>query len=427
MRRRILILTLGVTAAGLIVLGVPLGWALGRVYHSEQLTRLRQAATAAAAAVPAEGLRGADPVEPPPVPAGIGLTYYDAGGRLALGAGPTSPDDQVRRALAGRSAEGSSGSRLVAAEPVTANETTVGAVEATSPSSALTSRVRRSWLGMGVLGLVALGLAGAMAARQSRRVVAPLDDLVDAAARLGEGEFTQHAPASGIAEVDRARRALEVTSSRLGELMDRERAFTAHASHQLRTPLTALRLDLESALETPAADTGRALRDAIGEVDRLEATLEQLLALARTGTTPGRLVPLADILTPLEQRWHTHLAKHGRRLQVVVDDGTGGQPVPATVSQILDVLVDNASTHGRGTVTITTAATLGGTTIEVGDEGDGLPAETPRVDHGAVLPPSDHGLGLPLARSLAEVAGGRLVIKRRGPNPVIAVVLPERA
>lgn len=421
MRRRILIMTLSVAGAALIVFGVPLGWAVGRVYRSDQLTRLQQAATSAAAAVPGEGLRGADPVEPPPVPRGIALTYYDAVGKVAVGPGPAVPDAHVGEALAGRPVAGRSGGRLVAAVPIAAKEATIGAVEATSSSGAVSSRVHRTWLGMLGLGAVALAAAGGVAARQTRRVVAPLDDLVDVAARLGEGEFTQAGASSGVPEVDRARRALDATSARLGELMDRERAFTAHASHQLRTPLTALRLTLEAAIETPGGDLRGAVADAIGEVDRLQATLEELFALARTGTTPEQRIPLADILGSIEQRWHAPLARDGRRLHVRSDGGDDDPAAPATLSQVLDVLIDNAALHGRGTVSVTAAPTAGGISIDVEDEGDGLDG----TDGNDGPHRADHGFGLPLARSLTEAAGGRLVIKRRGPRPIIAVVLPR--
>jgi signal transduction histidine kinase len=136
---------------------------------------------------------------------------------------------------------------------------------------------------------------------------------------------------------------------------------------------------------------------------------------------------LDDILTPLEQRWHARLAKDGRRLHVLVDDTTSVQSAPATLGQILDVLVDNATTHGRGTVTVTTTANRGSTSIDVEDEGAGLPTVPPGGDVRLGSDPTVHGLGMRLARSLAEAAGGRLIVRRRGPNPVIAVVLPAHA
>jgi signal transduction histidine kinase len=423
MRRRIVASTLAVTAAGLILFGVPFGWALGRVYRSQQLTRLQAAATAAAVAVPAGGLRGPDPIEPPMVARQIRLGYYDGRGVLAAGVGPTNADAQLRRALGGRSAEGKAGSRLVVAVPITANENTVGAVEASSASSAVLSRTARSWLAMLVLGLAALAIAGGIATWQGRRLAGPVDDLVAGANQLGVGDFGLRAPRSGIAELDRAAQALEATSARLGELMDRERAFTAHASHQLRTPLTALRLELETALQTPGVDMGRAVADAVGEVDRLQNTLEQLLALARTGSAPSQQVPLADILTPFELRWHPVLAEQGRRLNVVADDSLRPRLAPSCLAQILDILVDNATIHGRGTVGVAAESKSGWVSVGVEDEGGGMAALPDGLPVGAAAA-NRHGLGLRLARSLAEAAGGRLVLTRPGPRPMLTVLLP---
>jgi signal transduction histidine kinase len=305
--------------------------------------------------------------------------------------------------------------------PITVNEAAIGAVEATSPASAVASRTHDSWVAMVLLGLVALAAAAVIAIWQARRLARPVDALAAAAGRLGDGDFDVPAAASGIAELDRATIALQTTASRLGELMARERAFTANANHQLRTPLTALRLSLENVLETPGVDAAAGVRDAVAEVDRLSTTLEQLVAMARTGETPVRQAPLGDILDSLEQRWHPVLAQRGRPLRVETQDLTSTRGVPAALAQILDILVDNAATHGRGSVGVTAAPAAGGMTIDVTDEGEGLLAGKPDLrDDGA----GGHGIGLPLARSLAEAAGGRLVVKRIGAHPVVAVILP---
>jgi signal transduction histidine kinase len=424
-RRRILIATLSVTASALVIFGVLLGWSVGRVDRGQQLTRLQQAATLAAAAVPGEGLHGADPVEPPPVPAGIELAYYDAGGALAAGHGPARADVHSSRALGGQPSQGTAGSRLVVAVPVTANETTVGAVEASSARAAVMARAVRTWLIMAALGVIVLGLAALIAVRQARRLARPVDTLVAAADRLGAGDFALTASESGIAELDRAAVALEATAGRLGQLLDRERAFTAHASHQLRTPLTALRLDLENALQTPGVDVRAAVTEALGQVDRVEETLEELLALARTGETADRRIALGDILAPLEQRWHPILASQGRRLHVLVaDESMARQPAPASLAQILDILLDNATTHGQGTVEVAADTDVGWISIEVTDEGTGI-AAFPEPSSPAKDSPGDgHGLGLPLARSLAQGAGGALVLKHPGPHPIIGVLVP---
>jgi signal transduction histidine kinase len=424
LRRRILGSTVAVTAAALITFGVPFGWALERIYRSQQLSRLSSTATIAGAAVPPEGLHGADPVEPPPVKAGVHLTYYDNSGAVVVGGGSAHIDLQVRRALGGHPAQGSSSGRLVVAVPITSNEATIGAVEASSPSSAVASRVAKSWLAMALLGLVALALAAVIAERQARRLARPVEDLVAAADLLGEGEFAVRVPVSNVAELDRAGAALASTSARLGELMDRERAFTAHASHQLRTPLTALRMSLENATLTPGVALGDALRDAIGEVDRLQDTVEQLFTLARGGTSFGRQVSLGRTVAEVDHRWHAVLADRGRRLHVVVDERTKSRLVPATLGQILDILLDNATNHGRGTVEISAHDVGGGLSIDVSDEGDGVGTLRDDFSVSGMIADDGHGLGLPLARSLADAAGGRLVLKRAGPRPVIGVILP---
>jgi signal transduction histidine kinase len=423
-RRRILTATLAITAAALIAFGVPLGLVLGRVYRSQQLTSLQNAATLAAAGVPADGLHGADPIEPPPVGAGTHLAYYDPTGTLVAGQGPPSADSLVRQAMAGTPGQGRVGSRLVVAHPISVNETTIGIIEASSPASTVTGRTESSWLAMLALGVAALAAAGSVAALQARRLVRPVDELVGAADRLGQGDFALAVPASHIPELDRAGLALESTAARLGELLHRERAFTANASHQLRTPLTALRLTLENANATRGTEVGQALDDALVEVDRLSETLEQLFVLARTGGQPNRPVPLSDILSGVEQRWRPALAGRGRRLHVSTSGALAARQAPTTLTQILDILVDNAATHGRGTVEITASAVSNGVSIDVADEGDGIGAFSQSVAGTDPAAVDGHGLGLRLANSLTEAAGGRLVLKRRGPGPVVAVIFP---
>jgi signal transduction histidine kinase len=308
-----------------------------------------------------------------------------------------------------------------------ANEATIGAVEASSSRAALTGRTERAWLGMIALGLVALAAAAIVALSQARRLARPVYDLIGAAEQLGDGEFTVTAVHSGVAEIDQALEAMGRTSRRLGNLLARERAFTANASHQLRTPLTALRLSLDNALITPGVDIGHAMQDAVGDVDRLEATLDQLFRLARDGSAPGngptgRLVPLGEVLQALGRRWRPVLAQNGRRFQVS-DDGLGRRPVSATMGQILDILVDNAATHGRGTVDVSARAVAGGLSVAVEDEGEGIAA---LPDPSLPAPAGNgHGLGLGLAQTLAEAAGGRLVLRRPGPGPEVAVIFPD--
>src|SRR5439155_9797131 len=116
---------------------------------------------------------------------------------------------------------------------------------------------------------------------QASRLAAPIGEMATVAERLGHGDFSARLADHGIPEVDRVAGALNATAARLGALIARERAFSSDASHQLGTPLTSLRLGLESALVTPGADKDAAINDAVAEVERLQQTITTLLTIAR--------------------------------------------------------------------------------------------------------------------------------------------------
>ena len=208
---------------------------------------------------------------------------------------------------------------------------------------------------------------------------------------------------SGVAELDAAASALSTTAQRLGDVVERERAFTADASHQLRTPLTSLRLALESEIAQPRADPTLALHEALTDVDRLEATLTDLLALARDTVTDRRTADVASLLHDREPAWRARLVAAGRSLSVRVDEGTPRVRVSATaLLTVLDVLVDNAVQHGRGAVTIdATPAPPAGARIAIADEGR-LTVDPDMLFERRSSQAAGHGIGLALARSLGE-------------------------
>jgi signal transduction histidine kinase len=308
--------------------------------------------------------------------------------------------------------------------PLLAGEHVAGAVLAARDPGVVDARVRRAWLALAALGLGVVGVAVLAALAVGRWLAGPLERLAGAARRLGDGDFGVRAPRAGIAELDAVGGALDTTAERLAALVARERAFTADASHQLRTPLAALRLELE-AMELRAG-TGTEAARALAQVDRLQETIDTLLSVARDRPRTREELDLRALLTGVEERWRGPLAAQGRPLRVGGADGAprvrASEPV---VREILDVLIDNACRHGAGAVTVRTRAAGGGVAVDVGDEGPGFAGDPEAAfarragDGGG----GGHGIGLALARSLAQAEGARLVVRRPGPEPVLTLLL----
>jgi signal transduction histidine kinase len=422
MKRRILATILGVTTLAILLFAVPLAWGAGRLYRSQELARLQTAATRAVVRVPADTLAAGSPITLPPEQR-IAVSVYDAHGVRVAGSGADTGGPFVRRALAGRVVSGSQGGVLVVAVPITDDQQAVGVAVAATPASVITARTRRTWAGMVAIGALALGLASVVALRQSARIARPVAALAHSLGELGDGDFSARTPRSGIPELDEAAAALDATADRLGSLLLRERTFSADASHQLSTPLTGLRLVLEAARLAPDADLGDTVDDALVHVDRLQATITDLLTLARD-TRDEEPVDVAGLLAGTEAEWHGRLAHAGRALRV---DAQGPLPaVPGSVAalrQVLGVLLGNAAEHGAGTVTVRAQPASSGVIIEVEDEGAGLP-EPDRSFQRRSPGARGHGIGLALARSLVEAEGGRLVLRRAAPHPLFAIVLP---
>jgi signal transduction histidine kinase len=415
-------------AVAVVVFGVPLAFAVGRLYRSQQLTRLERTATASVGRVSATGLTTGDPIELPRTRDGTLVAVYESGGRRVVGAGPQYRDRIVASALNGRVAQGAESDQLVAAVPVVDEEQVVAATRAAAPLDVVEARTHRTWLVMAALGLAAIGGAAVVGNRQARRLATPVAALAATASLLGEGDFGARAARSGIAELDSAAAAMDATAMRLGDLVERERAFTADASHQLRTPLTGLRLTLESALANPGADLRAAIEGAITEADRLQMTIDQLLALARDAPGARGRVDLVELVAEVESRWHGPLAAAGRPLRAAVDRG-----VPAVVTSkpalvhVLEILLDNASRHGAGAVTVVARRAPNGVAIDVGDEGPGIAGDPAAAFARRSSSEEGHGIGLALARSLAEAEGGELVLRSAGPHPTFSLVLPTSA
>ena len=427
MRRRILLAILVTTVFALVLFGLPLGLALARNDMVEATIRLEREATLATRAVPADFATSNDPVELTPSP-GLQLALYDANGRRVVGDGPPLADLFVREARRNRIRSGERNEALVAAVPITADEHVVGVIRAERSLQTVDARARRRWLtlvafGIGILAVSALiGLL--LADRIARRVRQVRDDAV----QLGDGNFTIAPRQTGIRELDEVAGALHTTAGHLRRTLERERSFSADASHQLRTPLTGLRLLLDNELAVSRDLPGTVLTEALVEVDRLEATIDSLLQLARS--TVGADRPTLDVdrvLRDVTEQWRPVLAAATRPLRVVSRVTVRPKARQAAIAQALVVLLENASRHGRGTVTVEACDVAYGVAITVTDEGPGITGsedaifrrhETGLGDGGGT------GIGLALARSLVEGETGRLVLERAQPGARFAILLP---
>ncbi len=289
----------------------------------------------------------------------------------------------------------------------------------------VSNRTRDAILVMVGLGALVVGISAVIAFWQARRLSRPVDRLADAAVRLGDGDFTVQSDPSGMPEVDAVSDALGTTAARLDRMLTRERAFSEDASHQLRTPLTGLRVGLEAARLDPRANRDEALDSALTQVDRLERTIDDLLALARELPTDRPALDLGPVLSTISDDWRGRLGTEGRRLRVGVDRGVPEVKISdRSIRQVLDVLIDNAWHHGAGTIDVHARRTASGVVIEVADEGPGVRGDTEQIFERRAPGSTHHGIGLALARSLAEADGLRLSLVEPGPHPVFAVFVP---
>ncbi|MHB8671773.1 MAG: sensor histidine kinase [Acidimicrobiales bacterium] len=418
MRRRVLSAMLVVAAVAVIGFGIPLGVAVQSMYRDEALLVLSKEAARAVVAVPASFATGNDHPELPTAAPHVDVALYGADARKLQGAGPDIGDGSVVAALHGL--QRSSGTGLVVAAPVSREEAIVGAVRASMPTGVVAARTHHTWLAMGVLGLAVAAAAGFLAARLSRTLTRPLLRLAEEAAVIGGGGEVASWSGSTTAEIGTVHHALRDASTRLGAALVRERAFSADVAHQLRTPLASLRLRLET--EQYQGDPGGTLiDDAIRDVERLDQTITDLLALARDRIETHETHPLATSVRETVNRWERKLGSNCRLLVECEPQLPWVQASPAAIRQILDVLIDNAVTHASGEIRLSAYRVGTGSVIAVADHGTTV-VDPDRIFERRHSESAGSGIGLALARRLAEAEDLRLVVAQPGPGVVFHLI-----
>lgn len=402
MRSRILKVALTAAVLAVLVTGVPAGFAVAKLVSSRQRTELQGLSLRAAARVGTTFRKG-DQVELPATEPGVQLGVYTPAGRLIQGTGPA----RLRAAEAGR-ATGQlvstiDAGRLIEMVPIHNGEHVIGTVRASSPTAGMFRTTAIWWLAIVAAAGISLGCAGVYAARQSRRLSGPIDDLTSSVVALGEGVFTLDAPRlSGVPEIDQASTSVRRTAKRLGELVEQERSFTARASHQLRTPLTHIQLTLESGMAASDRTLREAVQEAMVTTDVLSQTIDDVLAMTRIDPAQEARSSPTQVVETVAIPWQAALASQGRLLRVQLEDTPDVCVSAAALRQAVTTLVDNAVKHGVGTVTVRVRSSFQAAAVDVLDEGTGPPID----------PRADASLGLRMAVATIERTGGRVIVDR---------------
>lgn len=275
------------------------------------------------------------------------------------------------------------------------------------------------------IALVGVGMSVLVARRQARKLSEPLFRLSLQAERLWAGDASVVPLATGIAEIDRVSAVLSASAQDMSKALASERDFAADASHQLRTPLAALLLRLE---EIAATDDPEVVREeagiAIDQVERLTGVIDDLMNRAKRRPPEAGAVSLDSVLAALQREWQPAFASARRSMRIHGEREMQVFIARSALSQIISTLIENALTHGRGTVSVLARRSGPTVVVEVSDDGDGVPVGLARHIFERSVSSTGSGLGLSLARDLAEKNFGRLELLRAQPA-VFALFLSE--
>jgi signal transduction histidine kinase len=317
---------------------------------------------------------------------------------------------------------------------------TVGAVRITYPTSDLTRRLVQIWGFRAILAVGVLAVAAGLGAIVARRLTRPLRQLNDMASKFSDGDLTARSPVTGPHETQTLARTLNQAGERLDTLIASQRIFVADASHQLRTPLTALRLSLDNIADGVDDEFVREdVEQATAEVVRMSRLVNGLLVLARAEAkvTAAEPLPLREIVAERLSVWRPAADERGVHIALggsVVD----GRPLvlasPGHLEQVLDNVLSNALEVSPDGATITVRSELRGDEVEltVSDEGPGMsdPDKSRAFDRfwrgQGLTGRSGSGLGLSVVRQLVTDDGGTVTL-RDAPDSGLSVVITLRA
>ncbi|MFP3992004.1 ATP-binding protein [Streptomyces sp. E11-3] len=293
------------------------------------------------------------------------------------------------------------------------------------PRSTVTTEVGRVLLVIAGVALLTIVAAVVLAVRQASRLTSPLTDLAETAERLGSGDQRPRHKRYGVPELDRVADVLDNSAERIGRMLTAERRLAADASHQLRTPLTALSMRLEEITLTDDPETVKEEATiALTQVERLTDVVQRLLTNSRDPRTGSAVTfDLDEIVKQQIEEWRPAYRGKGRAIVSSGKKDLKAVGTPGAVAQVLAALIENSLMHGGGTVALRTRVTGNQVVVEVTDEGPGVPPDLgARIFERTISGRNSTGIGLAVARDLAEADGGRLEMLQTKP-PVFGLFL----
>lgn len=325
-----------------------------------------------------------------------------------------------------RSSQVAGGDIVYVAVPVRSGADIVGAVRITFPANVIDERAGEKVRGLVLVGLISMLAAALAAIVIANTIASPLRRLQRSTEHLARGDFTQRAVDNeGPPEVRSLARSFNTMTERIATLVGTQRAFVGDASHQLRTPLTALRLQLERAASLMEDDPNAArerIEAASEETERLQRLVEGLLMIARSDGAKPALVNI-DVSAIVQERaevWGPFADEHDVRLVVECPSGLVARAVPEALEQVIDNYFDNAMRAvGKGdAITVSAAREGASVVVTVTDDGPGMRPEhlAHAFDRFWRAPDAQHGgsgIGLAVVHHLANLSGGSVALRNR--------------
>ena len=444
MRRLLLGSFLGIVFLALAISTIPFGFFIQTVERERLLTTLERDAFVIAGKAE-EALESLSVADLAPVRK-LAQEYRDAGGARVVitneqGIVLVTNDPEENRvgvsylsrpefaeAVSGRISTGERVSETLGltlvyvAVPVFSGQDIVGAVRLTFDEAVIDAEVRRQLTGVLIVALTTLGLGGALALILSRTLARGLRELEVASESFAGGDLAARAREDvGPADVRALARGFNQMADKVSSLIGSQRRFASDASHQLRTPLTALMLRLDGLRESVASTAKAAGQlDALeAEVSRLTRIIDGLLALGRAGAEQSPLVTVdaTRVMGERLESWASLAEESGIALESHIEQGVMIRAVDTALENILDVYLDNAlSVSVRGsTVTVELAREGSRAVLSVTDEGPGVSDDvaTRAFDRfwRGESSYEGSGLGLAIVKEFADASGADVSLR----------------